>query len=124
MACTSFNKTIIIGRLCNDPVYTEPDGQKVKVEMAKMKIQNTNIDKEGNEIADYHDIVSFGNQAKLSQKYLHKGDLCCIEGRLDRQVYEKEGKVKAIIVAERITFMSSRKKTEEVKQENANEQCN
>ena len=50
----------------------------------------------------------------LCHEYLHKGDLCCIEGRLDSSFYEKDGvrKHSQSVIAEHITFLPSRRQTQ------------
>lgn len=105
----SLNKTIIIGRLGNDPELH----QGPKSEYARFSIADSTISKDGQETVQWHRICAFGKQAHLCHEYLHKGDLCCIEGRLDSKSYEKDGQKHASysIIAERITFMSSKRRS-------------
>lgn len=124
----SFNKTIIVGRLGNDPEFTEtkrfnPETGK-PLEIAKFKLSNTVI-KDGKEDIQWYDLVAFGKQAILCHDYLHKGDLCCVEGRLDRQHYKSqdgEEIFKTAIIAERITFLSSSKRKETNNEVSGNEE--
>lgn len=109
MANYSFNKTIIIGRLGQDPVFKAG----AKTDTAKFTICNTVV-KDGEEEVQWHYIVSFGRQAQLVMEHLHKGDLVCIEGRLDSKAYN--GK-RVAIIAERMTFLASKKR--ETKPESA-----
>lgn len=93
----SYNKTIIIGRLGANPI--EKNG------CAVFPILNTTWDvKIHKEQVQMHKAYAVGKQAALVMKHLHKGDLCCIEGKLD----EKQS-----ICAERITFLSNRRKENE-----------
>lgn len=109
----TYNKTIIIGRLGNDPEMTEtkslnPETGK-PLEIAKFKLSNTVII-DGKEEIQWHDLATFGKQAILCHDYLHKGDLCCVEGRLDRQHYKSqdgEEIFKTTIIAGHITLLSS-----------------
>ena len=96
MANYSFNKTIIIGRLGQEPVFKSG----AKTDTARFTLCNTVV-KDGKEDVQWHNIVSFGKQANLVMEHLHKGDLVCIEGRLHP---------KAGIIAERIVFLSSKKR--------------
>lgn len=106
-----YNKTIIIGRLGNDPILK--DGKKTQ--STSFMLCNSTF-KDGVEDVQWHKIVAYGKQAKLCADYLHNGDLCCIEGNLNRRSYKKDGETKysVTIVAERITFLTSKRKhTEE-----------
>jgi len=96
----SMNKTIIIGRLCRDP-------KSVNDNVTKFTLRNTTI-RDGVEEAQYHAVVAFGRQATLCLEYLHKGDLCCVEGRLDTYKYEVKGEIRyrQSIIAEHITFLT------------------
>lgn len=112
MASTFYNKTIIIGRLGKDPELKKGS----KADYAMFPILNTTF-KDGKEEINWHKVAAFGKQAILCHDYLHKGDLCCIEGRIDAREYN--GNIKQTIVAERITFLSSRKpqpKTEQTEE--------
>lgn len=124
----SFNKTIIIGRLGDNPEFTETKRLNLEtvkpLETAKFKLSNTVI-KDGKEEIQWHDLAAFGKQAILCHDYLHKGDLCCVEGRLDRRHYESqdgEEIFKTTIIAERITFLSSSKRKETNNEVSGNEE--
>lgn len=107
MANYSFNKTIIIGRLGQEPVFKAG----AKTDTARFTLCNSVV-KDGKEEVQWHNIVSFGRQANLVMEHLHKGDLVCIEGRLDSKAYSAER-----IIAERMTFLASKKR--ETKPESA-----
>ena len=105
----TFNKTIIIGRLGHDPEFKQTD----KTEYTRFSLSNNTIH-DGQESVQWHSVCAFGKQAQLCHRYLHKGDLCCIEGHLDSHGYIQNGEKRyaQTIVAERITFLSSRRKSE------------
>lgn len=100
------NKTIIIGRLGEDP---ELKLQSKAEFQTAFYIYNCVI-VDGEEVKQWHKIAAFGKQAKLCTDYLHKGDLCCVEGRLDIDTHTEP--YKTILIAERITFLSAVKKRE------------
>jgi single-stranded DNA-binding protein len=54
------------------------------------KPQSTKLSKEGKKQGDaqYHTAVVFGPQAKPAAKYLKKGQLVLIEGRLEHRSWE------------------------------------
>lgn len=118
MSSTSYNRTIIIGRLGETPELKEAHkGCKTDC-YTTFKLSNTTF-KDGVEEIQWHTIVCFGKQARLCCEHLNKGDLCCIEGHLDKRAYEKDGETRysMAIIAERITFLSSRRKqTEDAEQ--------
>lgn len=97
----SYNRTIIIGRLGANPI--EKNG------CAVFPILNTTWDAENHkEQVQIHKVYAVGKQVELVMEHLCKGDLCCIEGKLDE---------KHSICAERITFLSSKKHSEVASQE-------
>lgn len=93
----SYNKTILIGRLGADPI--EKNG------CAVFPILNTTF-RDGKDEVQCHKVWTSGKQTPLAMQYLAKGDLCCIEGSLTNT----DGKVS--IHAERITFLSAKKRSE------------
>ena len=101
-----YNQTVIIGRVGSEPKL-EPHS---KAEFQTQFTISSSTIKDGKEEVIWHRIGAFGKQAKLCADYLHKGDLCCIEGRLDIDTYTEP--YKQYIVAERITFLSASKKKE------------
>lgn len=105
---SGFNKTIIIGRLGQDP---ELKSSPNKVDFAHFSMCNSSI-VNGNESVQWHRIRAFGRQAQLCHKYLRKGDLCCVEGRIDIQTYEKDGvSIKShAIIADRVVFLGSKRR--------------
>lgn len=100
------NKTIIIGRLGEDPELKPHSKSEFQTEF---NISNTTIT-DDKEVVQWHKIAAFGKQAKLCAEYLHKGDLCCIEGRLDIDTHTEP--FKRYIIVERITFLTASKKRE------------
>jgi single-strand DNA-binding protein len=114
----SYNKTIIIGRLGQSPELK----QSGKTEYTRFSICNSTF-KDGQEDVQWHRICAFGRQAQLCHEHLKKGDLCCIEGRLDSQYYEKNGekRYQQSVIAEKITFLTSRRKAETQNGSNLNE---
>lgn len=89
-----FNRTIIVGRLGNNPALNDADGDCYTM----FKLANTNFDYNGNSNIEWHDIKAVGKQARVCCEYLNKGDLCCIEGHV----------VDDHILAERVTFLKKK----------------
>lgn len=103
----TFNRTIIIGRLGCDPELK----QGPKTEYARFSLSNSTFH-DGQEEVQWHNICAFGKQARICYDHFRKGDLCCIEGRLESETYMHKGEVmyKQKIIAERITFLATKKK--------------
>lgn len=101
-----YNRTVIIGRLNSDPEFKTRND----IEYARFGLVNLH-EKDGKTEEVIHRIAAFGKSAVLCKNYLHEGDLCCIEGRLDSRTYKKNGETcySQTIVAEKITFLSSKR---------------
>lgn len=83
-----FNKVILIGRLTADPIlkYSTQGKAIVSFTLAVDRIS---------EGADYFDIIGFEKLAEISNKYLKKGRLVMIEGRLQTRVFERNDGTKS-----------------------------
>lgn len=104
-----YSKTILIGRLGANPTLKDKDS-------AIFPILNTTI-VDGKEKVQSNTVLVRGKQKELCMKHLIKGDLCCIEGKLN---YENYGNGKMTVLAEQITFLSNRSR-ESFDKENAND---
>lgn len=83
------NKVILIGNLGKDPDIQFIEGN---IAVAKFSLATTESfkDKNGKQISqtEWHTVVLWRGLAELSQKYLHKGSLVYIEGRLRTRTWE------------------------------------
>lgn len=87
------NKVILVGRLGKDPEVRNLENGAV---VANFSIATTETYKdrttgERKEITEWHNIVLWRGIAEVAQKYLHKGDMVYIEGKLRTRSWEKEG---------------------------------
>jgi single-strand DNA-binding protein len=89
----NFNKVVLIGRLTGDPqLRTTPSGQQVAT--FSMATNRTWNDKGGvkKEDVQFHNIVVWGRLAEIAGRFLTKGGMALIEGRLQsRDWTDKEG---------------------------------
>lgn len=100
----NLNKAFIIGNLTRDPeLRALPSGANV----ANFGVATNRYwrDRDGNRKEDtqFHNIVLFGRLAEIAGKYLTKGSMVFIEGRIQNRSYEdKNGQKRYIseIVAE------------------------
>ncbi len=102
----NLNKVFILGRLTADPVLrATPSGQQVaSFSLATNRVWN---DKAGQkqEAVEFHNIVVWGRQAEVASKFLSKGGLALIEGRMQTRGWQdKQGQNRKTteIIAERI----------------------
>jgi len=100
------NKVILIGRLGKDPeVITFDNAKKVAFSLATTEVY---YDKEGRkrEITEWHNIVMWRQLAETAEKYLRKGDLLYVEGRIRTRSWEdKETQQKRYITEINADYM-------------------
>lgn len=102
----NFNKVILIGRLTRDPENRAlPSGQSVT--SFGMATDRFFSDKNGQkqQQTDFHNIVLFGKLAEIASKYLNKGSLTLIEGRLRTRSWKDStgnNRYRTEVVAERL----------------------
>ena len=84
------------------------------------------VDRQGkNKGTDFPSVVVFGKQAEACEKYLSKGKMVLIQGRIQTGSYkDKEGRTvyTTDIVAERVEFGASDKPKEEKPVENVQQE--
>lgn len=86
------NKCTLVGRVGKDPEVTELNsGIVVNFSLATSEKWK---DKEGvkQESTEWHNIKSFGSLAEVFRKYVKKGDLIYIEGKIKTRSWETDGK--------------------------------
>jgi single-strand DNA-binding protein len=105
---------MLVGRLVRDPEIVDLDGKKVsRVTLAvNRKFKGT----DGIYHTDFIDCVLWNNFATNVNDYCMKGDLIGVRGRIQVEVYEKDGIKKKVtdVIAESITFLSSLKNKDNV----------
>jgi single-strand DNA-binding protein len=82
------NSIQLTGRLVADPTGKElPDSAYV----CEMRLAVDGMGRGGRDQAGYVDVHSFGESGKAAAKVLTKGWLVAVAGRLQHEVYEKDG---------------------------------
>lgn len=89
------NRVQLVGNLGSNPeVKTFDNGNKVaKFTMATNEVYNNGNGKT-TESTQWHNIVAWGKQAEIAEKYLSKGKEIAIEGRLTYRQYEDKNQQK------------------------------
>lgn len=104
------NKAFLIGRLTRDPElrYSSSNAAIVNFSIA---IDRQYTNNQGQRETDFINIVAFQKQAENVKKYLSKGSLVAIDGRIQTRNYEdKDGKRVYVteVVADRVQFLESK----------------
>lgn len=91
----SMNKVLLIGNLGKDPeLKMTPGGQP----MARFSVATTETwkDKDGSKQSktEWHNIVVWGKQAEIAEKFLRKGKQVLVEGRIQYREYTDQAGVK------------------------------
>ena len=104
------NKAFLIGRLTRDPElrYSSSNAAIVNFSIA---IDRQYTNNQGQRETDFINIVAFQKQAENIKKYLTKGSLVAVDGRIQTRNYEdKDGKRVYVteVVADRVQFLNSK----------------
>ena len=107
------NRVVLIGNLGKEPDLQYLEGN---IAVAKFPLATTETykDKSGTLISqtEWHTIVLWRGLAELAQKYLHKGSLVFIEGRIRTRNWEDKDKNKRFsteIVGDNLVMLDKRK---------------
>lgn len=106
------NKVMLIGNLGKDPEIQYLEGN-IPVSKFPLATTETYKDRNGKLISqtEWHNVVLWRGLAELAQKYLHKGSLVYIEGRLKTRYWEdREHNKKVIteIIAENLIMLDKK----------------
>lgn len=108
------NSVSLIGRLTKDPDVRY--GAENQLAVARFSIAiDRGKDRDGQSRGtDFPNIVCFGKTAELVEKYMTKGRLVGIQGRVQTGKYEKDGRTiyTTDILADRVDFLDWGDKTE------------
>lgn len=100
------NKVTLIGHLGKDPDvrYLDKDRAVANVTLATNERYN---DRNGNrvETTEWHNLEMWDGLAKIAEKYLKKGSLVYVEGKLKTEEWEKDG-IKRYTTRIRVTTMN------------------
>lgn len=88
----SVNKVILLGNVGADPTMSFPDKNTAiaSFSLATSEPRRTN----GTETTDWHRIVVLGEDARFIERYVRKGTLLYVEGRLKYREYEDKYKIR------------------------------
>lgn len=104
------NQMVIVGRLVREPELKETENGK-RVTNITLAIPRSYKNAEGEYDTDFLDVTLWNGVAENTVEYVKKGDLLGIKGRITSKSIDTDGvsKNEMILVAEKITFLSSKK---------------
>ena len=105
------NKTILIGRLTKDPETRYTQTNNIQVTSFTLAV-NRRFSKEGEQQADFINIVAWNKTAEFVSKYFKKGQQVAIVGRIQTRNYDDNNGVKHYVtevIAEEVYFADSKK---------------
>jgi len=121
----SLNKVILIGNVGKDPeIKTFASGNKV----AQITLATTERYKDRNgeqkEETEWHSVQAFGKLADVVERFIHKGSLLYLDGKIRTRSYEADGRTiyKTEIVANAIQMLDRRQQEQRPAQADNNDE--
>lgn len=103
------NRVELVGRITRDPElrYTSSNIASVRFTLA---VNRNFTNQNGEREADFINCVAWRNQAENIKKYVSKGSLVSVEGRIQTGSYEKDGQriYTTDVVADNVQFLESK----------------
>lgn len=98
------NRVVLVGRLTKDPNFNEGNVPNAKFTLA---VNRPFKNKNGEQEADFINVVAFRRQAENVNNYLSKGQLAGVDGRIQTRSYEKDGQRVFVteVVADSVRFL-------------------
>lgn len=109
------NKVILMGRLTRDPEIRYTQGENLAIARYTLAV-NRRFKKQGEAEADFINCVAFGKSGEFVEKFLKKGQMISVVGRIQTGSYtDKEGKkvYTTDVVVEEHYFAESKGKKED-----------
>lgn len=106
------NKVILLGRLTKDPEVRYTQSENMLAIARYTLAVDRRFKKEGQPSADFINCVAFGKSAEFAEKYMTKGRLFGVIGKIQTRNYENDKKEKVYVtevVVEEQYFADSKK---------------
>lgn len=110
------NKVILMGRLTRDPEVRYSQGAEPLAVARYSLAVNKRFKRQGEPDADFIPCVAFGKNGEFTEKYLNKGQLVSVVGRLQVRNWEDDEGRKRVtteVVVEEQYFADNKNKSEE-----------
>ena len=108
------NKVVLIGRLTRDPDLRYPSSN-IPVANFTIAVNRPFENQNGERVADFINVIVWRKQAENVKKYIGKGSLVAIEGRIQTRNYDGvDGKKVYVteVVADSVQFLESRSQSQ------------
>ncbi len=105
------NKVFIVGRLARDPELRYPSNSQNAVANIVVAVNRPFENAQGERVADFINVTVWRKQAENVKKYLSKGSLVGVEGRIQVSSYDgTDGKkiYRTDVVADNVQFLESK----------------
>lgn len=115
---SGINQVMLIGRLGRDPELHDTAGGRIAFFTIATSRRFKGQDGQTQEETEWHSVVAFGSTAEIVEKYLKKGDLVYVNGRLRTRKYtDKQGveRYKTEIICNQMQMLGSALKNENPK---------
>jgi len=108
------NQLVLVGRLVRKPELREAENKK-KYSFITLAVPRSFKNVNGTYDTDFIDCILWDNIAATTVQYCSKGDIVGVRGRVQTRVIEKEEIKNTVleVIAEKVTFLSSKDKKEE-----------
>lgn len=100
------NQVVMVGRLTSDPEINEVENDR-KVATITLAVQRSYKNAEGVYETDFIKCILWNGIAENTAEYCKKGDVIGVKGRI--QTTNVDDKIVMEVVAEKVSFLSSRK---------------
>jgi single-strand DNA-binding protein len=114
------NKVILMGRLTRDPEVRYSQGAEPMAIARYSLAVNRRFKRQGEQDADFIPCVAFGKQGEFAEKYLTKGQMISVVGRLQVRNWDDNNGNKRTtteVVVEEQYFAESKKQAKETESE-------
>lgn len=119
------NKVILTGRITKEPEIRYASNGMSNLRFSLAVDRNVARDANGNRQADFIQCVAFTQQADFISRYVHKGNMLCIEGRIQTGQYTgQDGQTRYTtdVIVERCENMTPRDQNQQPQQQMAQPQ--
>ena len=116
------NQLVLVGRLVKKPELREAENKK-KYTFITLAVPRSFKNINGEYDTDFIDCVLWDSVASSTVEYCNKGDIVGVRGRIQTRIIEQQETKKSQleVIAEKITFLSSKAKTDETETKEVDE---
>ncbi len=122
------NKVTILGRVGKDPEVRVVSGSTsvANFSIATSESYKDRTTGEKKENTEWHNVVLWRSLAEIAAKYVHKGDLIYIEGKIKTRSWEKDGVTRYTteIIADELRMISTKNNAKPAEQTQSSESTN